>query len=233
VEPPPGFHGRCAPYQCEGLGWLHFLQQFRFAALPADDMGLGKTIQVLALLEERRVLRAASASADRLPPSLVVMPRSCSYSTGNRKPGDSRLIFASWNTPEACVFGGTNILMNTMQFSTTYGTLRRDAPSSRIKMFDYLILDEAQAIKNASTESAKAARLLRGSHRLALSGTPIENHWVNCGSLFEFLKSGMLDRQTFSSLERDPAQKSTTTSAHCLPGLCALSSSDEPNPSGA
>jgi SNF2 family DNA or RNA helicase len=75
---------------------------------------------------------------------------------------------------------------------TTYGTLRRDAPFFRERMFDYVILDEAQAIKNASTESAKAARLLRGHHRLALSGTPIENHLGELWSLFEFLNPGML-----------------------------------------
>ena len=75
---------------------------------------------------------------------------------------------------------------------TTYGTLRRDAPSMKDVRFDYVILDEAQAIKNAATESAKAARLLRGDHRLALSGTPVQNHLGELWSLFEFLNPGML-----------------------------------------
>jgi SNF2 family DNA or RNA helicase len=75
---------------------------------------------------------------------------------------------------------------------TTFGTLRRDAIQFQDFEFDYVILDEAQAIKNAKTESAKAARLLKGKHRLALSGTPVENHLGELWSLFEFLNPGML-----------------------------------------
>ena len=75
---------------------------------------------------------------------------------------------------------------------TTYGTLRRDAAMLKDVEFDYAILDEAQAIKNADTASAKAARLLRARHRLALSGTPIENHLGELWSLFEFLNPGLL-----------------------------------------
>jgi SNF2 family DNA or RNA helicase len=75
---------------------------------------------------------------------------------------------------------------------TTYGTLRRDAALLKDVTFDYAILDEAQAIKNAATESAKAARLLRAEHRLALSGTPVQNHLGELWSLFEFLNPGML-----------------------------------------
>ena len=70
--------------------------------------------------------------------------------------------------------------------------MRRDAPILQDTVFDYVILDEAQAIKNANTASAKAARLLKGRHRLALSGTPIENHLGELWSLFEFLNPGML-----------------------------------------
>jgi len=75
---------------------------------------------------------------------------------------------------------------------TTYGTLRNDAVLFKDTRFDYVILDEAQAIKNSDTASAKAARLLNGDHRLALSGTPIENHLGELWSLFEFLNPGML-----------------------------------------
>ena len=75
---------------------------------------------------------------------------------------------------------------------TTYGTLRRDAAEFKDIEFDYIVLDEAQAIKNAGTESAKAARLLRGRNRLALSGTPVENHLGELWSIFEFLNPGML-----------------------------------------
>ena len=75
---------------------------------------------------------------------------------------------------------------------TTYGTLRRDIAFLHEYQFDYVILDEAQAIKNAKSESAKAVRLLQANHRLALSGTPIENHLGELWSLFEFLNPGML-----------------------------------------
>jgi hypothetical protein len=206
VEPPPGFHGCLRPYQCEGLGWLHFLQQFRFGGCLADDMGLGKTIQVLALLEERRVLRAASASADRLPPSLVVMPRSLVFNwkqEAGRFTPDLRILE---HTGGVRIRGHKHFDEYDAVF-TTYGTLRRDAPFFKDKMFDYVILDEAQAIKNASTESAKAARLLRGSHRLALSGTPIENHLGELWSLFEFLNPGMLGSANVFKLGKGPGAK--------------------------
>ncbi|MBN2337157.1 MAG: DEAD/DEAH box helicase, partial [Acidobacteria bacterium] len=85
---------------------------------------------------------------------------------------------------------------------TTYGTLRRDAPLLRDREFDYVILDEAQAIKNASTASAKAVRLLRARRRLALSGTPIENHLGELWSLFEFLNPGMLGSASVLRLGR-------------------------------
>jgi SNF2 family DNA or RNA helicase len=77
---------------------------------------------------------------------------------------------------------------------TTYGTLRRDAPALRDYRFDYIVLDEAQAIKNAGTVTAKAVRLLQADHRLALSGTPVENHLGELYSLFDFLNPGLLGR---------------------------------------
>src|SRR5205823_2229456 len=75
---------------------------------------------------------------------------------------------------------------------TTYGTLRKDVALLREMEFDYVILDEAQAIKSASSQTAKAARLLRGHHRLALTGTPVENHLGELWSLLEFLNPGFL-----------------------------------------
>jgi len=206
TDPPSGFQGLLRPYQKDGLGWLHFLRRFGFGGCLADDMGLGKTIQVLALLEERRVLRHTNGSSNRPAPSLVVMPRS--------------LIF-NWRREAERFTPGLRILEHTggerirshEHFDdydvifTTYGTLRRDAPFFKEKVFDYLVLDEAQAIKNASTESAKAARLLQGRHRLALSGTPIENHLGELWSLFEFLNPGMLGSAAVFKLGRGSAEK--------------------------
>jgi superfamily II DNA or RNA helicase len=204
ADSPVGFRGTLRPYQREGLGWLHFLEKFGFGGCLADDMGLGKTIQVLSLLEERRVLRASVSPADRPPPSLVVMPRSLVFNWRQE---------AERFTPELQILehtGGERIRGHD-HFDdydvvyTTYGTLRRDAVFFREKMFDYVILDEAQAIKNASTESSKAARLLRGRHRLALSGTPIENHLSELWSLFEFLNPGMLGSSSVFRLVKGSA----------------------------
>ena len=126
-------------------------------------------------------------------PSLVVVPKSLIF---NWKQEVQRF------TPQLRVldYTGTarSITREKDEFSlydvilTTYGTLRRDALHFKDKVFDYVILDEAQAIKNGNTESAKAARLLRANHRLALSGTPVENHLGELWSLFEFLNPGML-----------------------------------------
>ena len=206
ADPPAGFQGQLRPYQREGLGWLHFLQRFAFGGCLADDMGLGKTIQVLSLLEERRMLREAGSQADRVPPSLVVMPRSLVF---NWKQEAERF------TPKLRILehtGGVRIRGHKHfddydAIFTTYGTLRRDASFFKDKIFDYVILDEAQAIKNSSTESAKAARLLRGRNRLALSGTPIENHLGELWSLFEFLNPGMLGSAAVFKLGKGSGSK--------------------------
>jgi superfamily II DNA or RNA helicase len=195
ADPPSGFVGELRGYQHDGLGWLYFLQKFGFGGCLADDMGLGKTVQVLALLESRRALRAgepsANGSADRPGPSLVVVPRSLVF---NWKQEAARF------TPQLRVLDHTGIARarpgdhfdDHDLIITTYGTLRRDALHFKDVRFDYCILDESQAIKNANTEAAKAVRLLQGNHRLALSGTPIENHLGELWSLFEFLNPGML-----------------------------------------
>ena len=180
VEPaaqPAGFVGRLRDYQSEGLGWMHFLQRFSFGGCLADDMGVGKTAQVLALLESRRELRAAG---EPVCPSLVVVPKSLVF---NWKEESARF------TPQLRVLDHTGLERNGNDFAaydlvlTTYGTLRRDAWRFKDAEFDYVVLDEAQAVKNAETESSKAVRLLRGRHRLAMSGTPVENHLGELWSL--------------------------------------------------
>ena len=193
ADAPPGFVGILRPYQREGLGWMEFLRQFSFGGCLADDMGLGKTVQVLAVLEARRELRASANGNGSAPvgPSLVVAPRSLIFNWKDE---------ASKFAPNLRCLDHTGIgraksadsFANYDLILTTYGTLRNDAPFLKDLRFDYLVLDEAQAIKNASSESAKAARLLQGDHRLALSGTPVQNHLGELWSLFEFLNPGML-----------------------------------------
>ncbi len=195
VSQPVGFVGQLRDYQREGLGWMEFLRRFSFGGCLADDMGVGKTAQVLALLESRRDQSANGGKRKKgspghvHKPSLVVVPRSLLFNWRQE---------AARFTPQLRVLDYTGLSRDAGDFSawdlvlTTYGTLRRDAVLLKDVAFDYVILDEAQAIKNAGTESSKAVRLLQCEHRLALSGTPIENHLGELWSLFEFLNPGML-----------------------------------------
>jgi superfamily II DNA or RNA helicase len=189
VNEPPGFVGELRPYQREGLGWLRFLQEFGFGGCLADAMGLGKTAQALALLEMRRAARTEGKGA---PPSLVVAPRSLIFNWQQEAEKFTPRIRVLDHTGAVRAKNFDGVAEKYDLVLTTYGTLRRDAALFKDFEFDYVILDEAQAIKNSDTESAKAARLLRGRHRVALSGTPVENHLGELWSLFEFLNPGML-----------------------------------------
>ncbi len=189
MDSPPGFHGELRPYQREGLGWLDYLHRFGFGGILADDMGLGKTIQVLALLQRRRAHRQAKG------PSLAVVPRSLVFNWMQEAAKFTpRLRVLDYTGP------GRHPLRETFSdhdlIITTYGTVRTDIAELTNFEFDYAILDEAQAIKNSESQSAKAARLLRSRHKLAMSGTPIENHLGELWSILEFLNPGMLGADT-------------------------------------
>jgi len=206
---PAGFVGRLRGYQCDGLGWMEFLREFNFGGCLADDMGVGKTAQVLATLEQRR--------AEGRGPSLVVAPRSLMFNwreeAAKFTPRLSVLEYLG-NGRDAAAIDGHDLVL------TTYGTLLRDAQQLSEIEFDYVVLDEAQAIKNASTASAKAVRLLRGKYRLALSGTPIENHLGELWSLFEFLNPGMLGEakvlKMAGGLARNPSPEARQLLAQAL-----------------
>jgi superfamily II DNA or RNA helicase len=193
ADPPTAFQGELRAYQRDGLGWIRFLEQFGFGGCLADDMGLGKTIQVLAALADRR----ASGVVTR--PSLVIVPRSLVFNwqreaarfvptlrlldhTGTARLRDGEGFAAAFDEVDLVI--------------TTYGTLRRDAAHLAEIEFDYVILDEAHAIKNTDSQTTKAVRVLRGRHRLALTGTPVQNHLGELWSLFEFLNPGMLGRSS-------------------------------------
>ncbi|HEX4682011.1 MAG TPA: SNF2-related protein, partial [Gemmatimonadaceae bacterium] len=185
-EPRDTFRGTLRPYQSEGLGWFTFLRDLGFGGCLADDMGLGKTIQVLALLDQRR-----SEEGKERRPSLVVAPRSVVFNwkaeAARFTPG---LRILDHSTPDR--IRATDHFAEYDLVLTTYALLRKEAELFAGVVFDYAILDEAQAIKNASSQAAKAAMLLNAHHRLALSGTPVENHLGELASLFEFLNPGML-----------------------------------------
>ncbi len=185
---PRSFVGALRNYQRLGLGWLCFLREFGLGGVLADDMGLGKTIQALALL---RMHRTASRTT-RLP-CLVVAPRSLVYNwidEASRFTPDLDVLEYAGRDREAL----HSEIASADLVVTTYGTVRRDIGYLATVDFDTVILDEAQAIKNAASQTAKACRLLNGQHRLALTGTPIENHLGELGSIFEFLNPGLLGR---------------------------------------
>ncbi|MFI5300529.1 MAG: SNF2-related protein, partial [Polyangiales bacterium] len=182
---PKGFRGTLRDYQRVALGWFEFWRRFGFGGCLADDMGLGKTVQVLALLESRRTARPA------VGPSLVVVPRTL-LDNWQREAGRfaPRLrVFVHDGVdrvPPGEHFGDHDVVL------TTYGILRRDLePLAKVR-FDYAVLDEAHTIKNAKSIAAKAACAIDARHRLALSGTPVENHLGELASLFAFLNPGML-----------------------------------------
>jgi hypothetical protein len=190
---PAGFRGELRPYQEVGLGWLSFLRRFGLGGCLADDMGLGKTIQVLAMLAARRQPSRGEGGARK--PSLIVVPKSLVWNwqqEAARFVPDLRVLAHIGTTRAADAPAMRRALDTADVVLTTYGLLRKDVTFLREIEMDYVILDEAQAIKNAGSESAKAARLLRGDHRLALSGTPIENHIGELWSLVEFLNPGLL-----------------------------------------
>jgi superfamily II DNA or RNA helicase len=194
VHEPAGFRGELRPYQREGLGWLEFLARHRFGGCLADDMGLGKTVQVLAYLQARK------ERAERRAPTLIVAPKSLTHNW---------LEEARRFTPGLSVveYVGTERARLRAQLEchdlvlTTYGTARVDIEFLAQVEFAVVVLDESQAIKNEDSRTARSVRLLRAEQRLALSGTPIENHLGELWSLFEFLNPGLLGRSsTFQGL---------------------------------
>lgn len=202
VEPlkePEGFGGSLRHYQQVGLGWMQVLRRIGLGGCLADDMGLGKTVQVLALLAE------VHAHPEVVRPSLVVAPRS--------------LVF-NWRQESIKFAPGLRVLEYTGQqrtaqleevdafdvVLTTYGTLRKDAEILAGLNFEYVVLDEAQTIKNHAAQVSKACRSLRGRHRVALSGTPVENDVSELWSIFEFLNPRMLGtRRDFVRVARGDA----------------------------
>ena len=188
IDAPETFQGALRDYQKWGVGWLGFLRDFGFGGCLADDMGLGKTIQVLAMLQHR----AGGDAQGR--PSLVVAPKSLVFNwvdEARRFTPDLRVLnHTGTDRDQAWMHDGVDRPFDVVV--TTYGTMRNDIASLRGVEFDYVILDESQAIKNPESQSAKAARLLSATHRLAMTGTPVENHLGDLWSLFEFLNPGML-----------------------------------------
>lgn len=179
-DAPRGFRGTLREYQRQGLGWLRWLAEIGFGGCLADDMGLGKTIQVLALLLGR---------GRRHGPSLVVVPRSVlhNWASEARRFAPALAPTVHWGPERAT---SPQAFRDRRLVITSYATLARDIELLSQVQWDYLVVDEAQAIKNPRTESARLARDLKSQHRLALTGTPVENHLDELWALLDFLNPG-------------------------------------------
>ncbi|HQR79269.1 MAG TPA: SNF2-related protein [Actinomycetota bacterium] len=177
IEPPQAVRATLRPYQKAGLEWLTWLADNRVGGVLADDMGLGKTLQVLAWIQ-----------ADRPGPTLVVCPVTL-VDTWARQ--------AAQFTPGLRVqafHGSERGPLDADIVVTTYGLLARDPRLSDTE-WHRVVLDEAQAIKNPDTHAARAARALTATHRLAVTGTPVENHLGDLWSLLAFAQPGLLPRR--------------------------------------
>jgi SNF2 family DNA or RNA helicase len=186
---PVGFSGKLRPYQKAGYNWMNFLNKYKFGGCLADDMGLGKTVQTLALLQAQKESGITQAS-------LLVMPTSLVYNWE---------VEAGKFTPDLKVFvyTGTHREKNIEQFEgydlilTSYGIIRIDADLLKTYYFNYIILDESQAIKNPSSNIAKAVAQLNSRHRLILTGTPLENTTLDLWSQMSFINPGLLGTERF------------------------------------
>lgn len=189
ATPGSGFKGQLRPYQQEGVNWLAFLQSYGLHGLLADDMGLGKTVQVLAFLSRQPLQN----------PVIIVMPTSLIFNWKRELerflPSYPVLVYHGSNRQQSMA-----TLANSQIILTTYTTLRLDLPQLSQLTYDCLILDEAQAIKNAQTQTFSAVTKLNAKFRLSLTGTPIENNLMELWSHFHFLMPDLLgDEKAFAT----------------------------------
>ncbi|WP_281934107.1 DEAD/DEAH box helicase [Paenibacillus tyrfis] len=201
LEPPDSFRGKLRPYQVEGISWLVFLRECGLGGCLADDMGLGKTIQMITYLlhlREQRVVADTQAAdtpqTGEKAPSLLICPTSV---LGNWQKELQRF------APDLRVhlhYGPARAKGNSFAEScsdsdlvlTTYTLSHLDETELGSVSWESICLDEAQNIKNAYTKQAQSIRKLAGRHRIALTGTPIENRLTELWSIFDFLNPGYL-----------------------------------------
>ena len=201
VVVPPEFCGELRHYQHDGLNWLQFLREFDLGGVLADDMGLGKTIQTLAHL-------AVEKSAGRMDrPSLIVAPTSLmvNWRREAERFAPTLRVLTLHGSERQRHFGK---LSDYDVVLTTYALLVRDEVALMEQEYHMLILDEAQYIKNPHAKSTTIVCQLQARHRLALTGTPMENHLGELWSIFDFLQPGLLgDERQFRRLFRNPIEK--------------------------
>ena len=199
-----GVNAKLRNYQKEGVKWINYLYDNNFGGCLADDMGLGKTLQTITMLTKVYPKEKKS--------SLIVMPRSLLFNWQ-----DELQKFAPQLT-HYTYYGQQRDLKEAMKqqlILTTYALVRNDIEQFREQEFHYIILDESQNIKNLQSQTTQAVLLLNGRHRLALSGTPIENNLTELYSLYRFLNPAMLgtlddfNRQYASPIQHDADKEAT------------------------
>ena len=191
---PVELNAKLRKYQKTGYRFLSVLSDFNFGGILADDMGLGKTLQVITLLEARK------------KQALIVCPSSLVYnweSEINRFAPDLSVLTIIGDKERR-----KNLLDDSEEYHillTSYDLLKRDIGEFENKEFDYIIIDEAQYIKNPATQVSIAVKRLKGQHKFALTGTPIENRLSDLYSIFDFIMPGYLsDYKTFRDKYEEP-----------------------------
>jgi len=184
VEPPKGLKAELWDFQRKGLNWLAFLSDFGLSGILADDMGLGKTIQTIALLQYKKEKEGARTN-------LVITPTSVlqNWYFEIQKFAPSLRVYIYYGRlrrEKLPSFNDYDIIL------TSYGILRRDHEILENIKFRYVILDEAQNIKNFTSMTKKVSKLLKADYKIALTGTPLENRPLELWSIFDFLMPGYL-----------------------------------------
>ncbi|WP_334116630.1 DEAD/DEAH box helicase, partial [Ligilactobacillus sp.] len=187
---PSGLNARLRPYQEEGYRWLASLANGNFGGILADEMGLGKTLQTITLLLAAKDDTISQVSSGK---ALIVTPAALLYNWQNELEN-----FAP--TLKALVINGTkkqrhDLLADVNDYDvvlTTYDQLKRDFEDYRELEFEYEIIDEAQNIKNSTTQASKAVKAINAKKRFALTGTPIENRLSELWSIFDYIMPGYL-----------------------------------------
>ncbi|MEO6991417.1 MAG: SNF2-related protein, partial [Candidatus Baltobacteraceae bacterium] len=185
VEPPALTNGALRGYQQRGLDFLSYLASFEFGGVLADDMGLGKTVQVVSHLLRRKLLEGPA-------PSLVIAPTSVTHTWENeiaRFAPELRTLRLASGSERATKY---DAIAEADVVITSYALARLDAALLAEHEFRTLILDEAQNAKNPSSQIARVVRALRAKHRLALTGTPVENSLRDLWAIFAFVEPGLL-----------------------------------------
>ncbi|MEV0713828.1 DEAD/DEAH box helicase [Asanoa sp. NPDC050611] len=179
---PEAFQGRLRPYQERGLSWLDFLTRLGIGGILADDMGLGKTAQTLSLLVSERERGAVGATLLVCPMSLV-----SNWRKEAEKFAPSLDVYVHHGaTREVARLADADLVI------TTYGTALRDLAALQAVEWGRVVCDEAQAIKNSGTRQSQAVRAIPARTRLALTGTPVENHLAELWSIMDFANPGLL-----------------------------------------